>query len=40
MSIIETVYNVILTIGMIVMAIGGVVTLAALILSPFINSIK
>ena len=40
MSIIETVYHLVLTIGMVVMALGGVIALAALIVSPFINSKK
>lgn len=38
MNIIETVYHVVLAIGMIVMALGGVITLAVLIVSPFIKS--
>lgn len=40
MNIIDTVCNVILAIGMVVMALGGVITLAALVVSPFINSNK
>jgi hypothetical protein len=39
-NIIETICRIVLAIGMVVMALGGVITLAALVLSPFIKISK